>query len=286
MLSYQWDSQDVVKIVFDRLEEMGFDAWMDIDDMSGNINEAMAAAVESSLVVVPFLTEKYQNSKNCKKELNYSDVMNKDIVPCMAQHSYRATGLLGLLTAGMLWIDFRNTENIKNSIESLVKELTMKCGPKLAEISLNTATNEAKALTEVKKGRAFIHIEQKKFLAESGEFIEHWGSGKRNDVVLREDPEDTSYWVQELGDREKGIVYFKNYHTHGYLGYDPLWDYIYTKQEHYGAEEWRLETDETDDTGHRAVVIYAVYGKKYLTVKDGKLTGVDEQTENCRWYLE
>lgn len=42
MISYQWDSQELAKKVFEKLERLGFDAWMDLEDMSGNINEAMA----------------------------------------------------------------------------------------------------------------------------------------------------------------------------------------------------------------------------------------------------
>ena len=42
MISYQWDSQELAKKVFQKLESLGFDAWMDLEDMSGNINEAMA----------------------------------------------------------------------------------------------------------------------------------------------------------------------------------------------------------------------------------------------------
>ncbi len=69
-------------------------------------------------------------------------------------------------------------------------------------------------------------------------------------------------------------------------GYDPNGDYTYTKGQHYGAEEWRLTADENDTTGRRAVVIFAVYGRKYLAIRQGALTGVTEPGEDCRWYLD
>lgn len=236
------------------------------------------------MVVCPFLTQKYQDSKNCKKELNYTDSCNKDIVPCMVQPNFKASGWLGLLTAGMLWIDFRNPDNFEQSIESLVKEITATCGEKVAEVSLKVTSNETKQLVVPQKGRAFIHISTNKYLAETGEVITHWGSGSRSTLTVRDTAEDTSFWVQES---KKGseIVLFKNYHSQGYLGYDPNGDFIYTKPDHYGAEEWILMTDETDDTGRRAVVIFANYGKRYLTVRDGRLTGVPDVSTDCRWYL-
>ena len=70
------------------------------------------------------------------------------------------------------------------------------------------------------------------------------------------------------------------------LGYDPNGDYIYTKGQHYGAEEWSLVNDETDYSGRRAVVLFANYGKKYLAIRNGKFTGVATKGDDCKWYLE
>lgn len=302
MLSYQWDSQELVQAVFERLDALGYDVWMDIQDgMSGNINEAMAEAVEGAHVVCPFLTEAYSKSKNCKKELNYTDSLDKDIVPCMAAR-FKPSGWLGLITAGMLWMDFRNPDNIDNSIASLVKELKEVCEdnlpmksvdvPRIALRSAATAPEAEKVVEVVKpanagKVRAFRHIRTGKYLAESGDSVTHWGSGTRNHLIIRDAAEDTSFWTQESKGKGTGIVFFKNYHTKCYLGYDPNGDYVYTKSEHFGAEEWKLMNDDTDDTGKRAVIIFADYGKKFLTVNDEDgLTGVDDQTEDCRWYLE
>ena len=49
----------------------------------------------------------FQESRNCKKELNYADHQEKVIVPVMAEGAFKATGWLGVITAGALWIDFR-----------------------------------------------------------------------------------------------------------------------------------------------------------------------------------
>ena len=48
----------------------GIACWMDIKGgMSGSINEAMAEGVENAACILPFMTQAYQDSKNCKKEL-------------------------------------------------------------------------------------------------------------------------------------------------------------------------------------------------------------------------
>lgn len=73
MLSYQWDIQDFVRNVYMEMDMKTFKTWMDIwGGMQGNINEAMATAVENSTIMVSFLTEKYQKSVNCNLELMYA----------------------------------------------------------------------------------------------------------------------------------------------------------------------------------------------------------------------
>lgn len=41
MLSYQWDSQDLVKKIYYRLKDDGLPVWMDIEGgVKGNINDS------------------------------------------------------------------------------------------------------------------------------------------------------------------------------------------------------------------------------------------------------
>ena len=79
---------------------------------------------------------------------------------------------------------------------------------------------------------------------------------------------------------------FSFYAPFVFVGYDPNGDYIYTKAQHYGAEEWLLKADEQSSDGRRAVVIFANYGKKYLAICNGKLTGVSVRSEDCVWILD
>jgi len=119
----------------------------------------------------------------------------------------------------------------------------------------------------------------------AGQVKFHPASGSRSTLVLRDKAEDTSYWVEGRQSKSE-IHFFKNYATNGYLGYDPNGDYIYTKAQHYGAEEWILKADEQSSDGRRGVVLFANFGKKYLAIRDGKLTGVSKYSEDCIWILD
>ncbi|KAK3749690.1 hypothetical protein QZH41_014968, partial [Actinostola sp. cb2023] len=73
MLSYQWDIQNFVRDLYMELDMKTFKTWMDVwGGMQGNINEAMATAVENSTLMISLLTEKYQKSVNCNLELQYA----------------------------------------------------------------------------------------------------------------------------------------------------------------------------------------------------------------------
>lgn len=81
-----------------------------------------------------FRSPKYLESKNCKKELNYADGVNVPIVPVMLERNWKATQWLGLITAGLLWIDFRSMDNIETRIQSLAKEIVYRAGMKFFSI--------------------------------------------------------------------------------------------------------------------------------------------------------
>ncbi|KXJ27782.1 uncharacterized protein LOC110233617 [Exaiptasia diaphana] len=293
MLSYQWDSQDLVDKVYHALKAQGLRAWMDVHGgVSGNINDSMAEGVDNAGVVCCFMTQKYSDSKNCKKELNYADAQDVPIVPVMVENGFKAKGWLGVVTAGLLWINFRDPSNFSSSVESLAKEIMHAAENDITLSADETKEAEKQApsecptkVVEKKPGRAFRHKLANKFLAESGQVKFHPQSGSRSTLVLRDNAEATSYWVEEK-QKKSEIVYYKNYDTNGYLGYDPNGDYIYTKGQHYGAEEWLLKADEQYQGGERAVVLFANFGKKYLAIRNGKLTGVNSYSDDCVWILE
>jgi len=293
MLSYQWDNQSLVEKVYNGLRHLGINAWMDVHGgITGNINDSMAYGVEHAGVICCFMTQPYADSKNCKKELNYADSQSKAIVPVMCAKDFKAQGWLGIITAGLLWIDFREETNFGNSLGSLAKEI-VNALEDLPESAIKLgAPEKAPAAAPVPKvdiqkkpGRAFLHKLSGKFLAESGQVKFHPASGNRSTLVLRDSAEPTSYWVEEKQPKNE-IRFFKNYATNGYLGYDPNGDYIYTKGQHYGAEEWILKADEKSTDGRRAVVLFANYGKKYLAIRNGKLTGVANYSQDCVWILD
>ena len=86
MLSYNWESQELVKEVYEYLTEMNISVWMDIEGgIKCDLIRSMSKGVEGAAVIICFCTEKYQNSPNCQSELEYAYTLRKPIIPVISR---------------------------------------------------------------------------------------------------------------------------------------------------------------------------------------------------------
>jgi hypothetical protein len=93
----------------------------------------MADGVENAAVVCCFMTAKYQNSRNCEKELLYAERRRVSIIPCRLTRDWEPSTWLGLVIAGLVWIDFRDTTegNLDLKIDKLIDQIRLVAGKKL-----------------------------------------------------------------------------------------------------------------------------------------------------------
>ncbi|XP_072239795.1 uncharacterized protein [Leuresthes tenuis] len=292
MLSYQWDNQALVKKVYQRLKEAGLPVWMDIEGgVTGNINDAMAAGVEEAAVICPFMTPAYQASRNCKKELSYADTREVIMVPVMLTHNWEASEWLGLITAGLLWVDFRNAEKDEEHFEmclrSLEEEIMFNAGHLLADeepqIKSVDQPEPTKLCLKRKPGRGFCHAISKLYICDSGEQITQQRGDSRSSLQLSETPENCGYWEEIKG---SGCKYYRNTVTKSYLGFDPEQNRVHFEARPTESEEWLLLMDQTNQSHQRAVVIKNKRSGRFLAVQNGSFTGLTSYNEDCKWLLE
>ncbi|XP_072026918.1 uncharacterized protein [Amphiura filiformis] len=122
MISYQWDSQKRMLKLKDKLTAAGISAWMDVEQMAGNMNDRMAEAVEGSNVILVCFSKKYQGSPNCKKELNYADLKKKRLIP-LKYDDHNPSGWLGLLIGSLLYYDVRTDEALDDNFDAIVQDI-------------------------------------------------------------------------------------------------------------------------------------------------------------------
>ncbi|KAJ3066918.1 hypothetical protein HK102_007532, partial [Quaeritorhiza haematococci] len=138
MLSYQWNSQELVVKIKEEMVKRGLRVWMDVHKMTGNIYQKMAEGVLKSTVFVPCLTNAYEKSANCKSELCYARDMKKTIVP-----NHLETGPFkswaGLITAGLIYVDLSTLDpNNEKEWNMRMETLHLEVRNRIQELGLGT----------------------------------------------------------------------------------------------------------------------------------------------------
>ena len=67
MISYSHSNKKTVKTIKEKLKESGLKCWIDEEHMSGNVLDAMSAAVDNSSIFLMCCSNKYFDSKACRK---------------------------------------------------------------------------------------------------------------------------------------------------------------------------------------------------------------------------
>ena len=83
---------------------------------------SMATAVEDAAVVTCFMTSKYQSNHFWQRELKYAADQCKPIIPCLMTLDWNQNDCLGLITAGLIWLDFRDVSNV--NLDKKIQRLT------------------------------------------------------------------------------------------------------------------------------------------------------------------
>ena len=90
MFSYSWKNKHNVRHIYDIINNE-FDnvpKWIDTEKMSGNIHEAMHNAIETSFLVIIFMSVDYKKSKNCKIESELIIGKQKDYILVLFDNNF------------------------------------------------------------------------------------------------------------------------------------------------------------------------------------------------------
>ncbi|XP_076815435.1 uncharacterized protein LOC143461558 isoform X5 [Clavelina lepadiformis] len=122
MISYNWESKNLAKKIYEKLENRGYKVWIDIKYMKKNIYDQMDEAVRNAYVVLIFVSRKYQESENCQREASMAADLKIPIVPIYTEKNFKPEKFLNCVTAGQLYHDFTSGK----SFDSIFKELCSK----------------------------------------------------------------------------------------------------------------------------------------------------------------
>lgn len=83
-LSYQWKSQEKVRKLYNELiKHECFNVFMDIYKIKAGMNlyATLAVNLQQADIILACVSREYVKSKNCEREIIYSDAFNKPIIP-------------------------------------------------------------------------------------------------------------------------------------------------------------------------------------------------------------
>ncbi|XP_072032305.1 uncharacterized protein [Amphiura filiformis] len=123
MISYQWDSQKRAMELKRQLFKAGYNVWMDVDKMGGDLLGSMADAVENAAVVILCVSQKYKESSNCRGEASYAFQLKKPIIPVIVEKGYQPDGWLGMVISMRLYYRMYNDEVMKDDLPALINDI-------------------------------------------------------------------------------------------------------------------------------------------------------------------
>ena len=109
-ISYQWDKQKEIKVLFNKLTAMGLKCWLDINEMGGgdSLYEKIDSGIRNTSVVVSCVTFKYSLSANCRKEVALTNSVPKPLVPIVLEENlkYPPSGPMAPILGELEFVDF------------------------------------------------------------------------------------------------------------------------------------------------------------------------------------
>ncbi|CAF1349394.1 unnamed protein product [Rotaria sordida] len=213
MISY---NRTTCKLICDKIEnglqEKGYTVWRDTRCLHGNILHGMAKAIENSFIVLLCMNTKYQESKYCMAEAEYTFEKNVPYIPCVMEEGFKPSGGLAILKRARNRISFFPPENFDRSfaelateIEYIEAELNEKCHENLSD-RINAIISDYKSsinkshlqLQHLTKKELFKLMERfcKEIAPETSQIFQNENSYNNDDNSIQ-NQEEFYHWIMK-----------------------------------------------------------------------------------------
>ncbi|KAI9347208.1 TIR domain-containing protein [Zopfochytrium polystomum] len=182
MISYAWKDHALVRPLVDSLIKMKFRVWIDVNNMGDQINEAMIDGIRGSAVVIPFISDSYVSSHNCKLEIKFANDIRKPILPVRLACSEAVLySTAAFVTAGQLYIDLQSgvTQTSHRTVADRLAKLLSSVAPDLHPHYLQPMQQQQQQLVKVEEtATAAGHLRWERANALLNLFDDHHREGK------------------------------------------------------------------------------------------------------------
>jgi hypothetical protein len=123
MISYASQTRDKVLAIQSALENCGFNVWIDVKDIKNKMFRDMALGIEKSSHVIACISEFYEKSEYCEKELSYAISSKKPIIPVIVQEGYRPKGWVGIAVSDVKYVKITNETELKETFPAILERI-------------------------------------------------------------------------------------------------------------------------------------------------------------------
>jgi hypothetical protein len=138
----------------------------------------MAEGVHGAAGVICFMTQAYQDSANCKLELQYAQQSGVPIIPVMMQPNFVAHEWLGILTAGSIWTPMYDSASVVDGVTKLIAQ-TKQVIPELLSANKTNDTEQPSAISQAEDFSGMMRLQLYRLCRDRGISV----SGIGNDPV-------------------------------------------------------------------------------------------------------
>jgi hypothetical protein len=87
-ISYNWGAKKPVKKLYDILQSLNYEVWLDERELNAGSNPLtaeLATAIKNSKVILSCITTDYCKSYNCNLEVEYASAKKKEMIALMIE---------------------------------------------------------------------------------------------------------------------------------------------------------------------------------------------------------
>ncbi|TPX36256.1 hypothetical protein SmJEL517_g01460 [Synchytrium microbalum] len=128
MFSYCWSQQPMVREIKDRLRNslaespnpglQNIKIWFDEEQMCDNIFDHMAEAVDNAKMVIAWLSKAYEESANCRRELQYAATNKKTLLPVRIEQE--TTRVASLILGGCTCLEIFEAALVDECVDDII----------------------------------------------------------------------------------------------------------------------------------------------------------------------
>ncbi|KER27897.1 hypothetical protein T265_05176 [Opisthorchis viverrini] len=123
MISYSHRNQDVMLRVRDKLQDLGYDVWMDADQIQGLFGAGMAKGIQQASGLILGISQAFIDSQHCRQGMLFAYLLQIPFYPLELQENVVVDGWLAMLLTTIKCIPLCDETMFDNAVRTLVEQL-------------------------------------------------------------------------------------------------------------------------------------------------------------------